>query len=495
MATAQERLVIGWNLIQSGNLAGAREFFRAITQAEPSFAQAWYLLGAVNQLQGNIPESMANYERVIRLDPNHVEALNNLGVALQSRGMVAEAAACLRIALGIKPDYAEAHSNLGNALKDQGNLDAAVACYQRAIQIDPSFFDAHNNLGNGLRAQGHLASSVSCYEQALRLKPEDPQIHLSRALSWLQMGDFKRGWAEYEWRLQCKEYAIPAFEKPLWDGRSLSGRTILLYADHGLGDTLQFIRYAPLVRERGGRVIVACQKKIARLIASCAGVEQIVVEGSPIPEFAVYAPLMSLPMIFGTTLSSVPANVPYLSADANEIIRWRAELGSSGGFKIGVIWQGNPQHRRDRERSFRLAELETLAQTPGVSLLSLQGIHGLEQLKDVERHFTVTSLGERMSDFMDIAAVMHSLDLVIAADTSLAHLAGALGVPVWVAVSFAPDWRWLQNRSDSPWYPSMRLFRQEKWAEWDAVFQRMTDELRVTMSTRETHSRDPVLRP
>ena len=493
MATAQERLVIGWNLIKTGDLKGAREFFRGQTQAEPSFAQAWYLLGAVNQLQGNIDESLANYERVLQLDPNHVEALNNMGVAFQSRGMVAEAASCLRLAIHNKPEHAQAHSNLGNALKDQGNLDDAVACYQRAIQIDPTFFDAHNNLGNGLRAQGRLADSVRCYEQALQLRPGNPQMHLSRALSWLQMGDFDRGWAEYETRLKCKEYAIPAFEQPRWDGGPLEGRTILLYADHGLGDTLQFIRYAPFVKDRGGRVIVACQARIARLMASCAGVEHVVVEASPIPDFDVYAPLMSLPLIFGTTLSSIPARVPYLSVDADQIRRWSALVGSREAFTIGIAWQGNPRHARDRERSFRLAELETVAQTPGIRLLSLQGVHGLEQLKEVESRFAVNSLGEEFSDFMDIAAAMHSLDLVITPDTSLAHLAGALGIRVWVAVSFAADWRWLEERSDSPWYPSMRLFRQKRWGEWGGVFERMKAELSAILGTSEIAPGDPRL--
>lgn len=484
-----EKLAIGWNLIQAGDLPGAREYFRGLTEAEPSFVQAWYLLGSVNQLQGNVAESLANYERALRLDPDHVEALNNLAVALQSLGMVDAAAACLRIALQNKPDHAEAHSNLGNALKDQGNLEGAISCYRRAIAINPSFFDAHNNLGNGLRAQGRVAESVSCYEQALRLKPGNPQIHLSRAMSWLQMGDFERGWAEYEWRLKCKEYAIPAFAQPLWDGAPLEGRTILLYADHGLGDALQFIRYAPLVQERGGRVIAACQKKIAGLLASCPGVEQVVVEGSPLPEFALYVPLMSLPMIFGTTLSSVPARVPYLRADADKISRWSAEVGSFGEFKIGVAWQGNPQYRRDRERSFRLAQLEAVARAPGVQLVSLQGIYGLEQLSEVESRFAVNRLGERLSDFMEIAAAMQSLDLVIAPDTALAHLAGALGVPVWVALSFAPDWRWLEERSDSPWYPSMRLFRQKRWGDWDEVFDKMAAELPNAIGARESRAR------
>ncbi len=490
--TPNEELATGWSLIQAGDLPGARDHFRRLTEDEPSFVQAWYLLGSVNQLLGNITESLASYERVLRLDPNHVAALNNLGVALQSVGMPDESAASLRIAIRNKPDYAEAHSNLGNALKDQGDLEGAVACYRRAIEIDPNYFDAYNNLGNGLRAQGQLAESVRCYEKALELKPGNPQMHLNRALAWLQMGDFERGWPEYEWRLKCNEYAIRAVPpQPRWDGGPLEGRTILLYADHGLGDTLQFIRYAPLVRERGGRVIVQCQQSIAGLVASCAGIDQVVVEGSPLPEFAVYAPLMSLPMIFGTTLSSVPAGAAYLTADAELISRWRARLGQPGAFKIGVAWQGNPRHRRDRERSFRLSKLETVAKIPGVELFSLQGIFGLEQLSEVEDRFVIDNLGERLADFREIAAVMQSLDLVIVPDTALAHLAGAVGVPVWVALAFAPDWRWLDERTDSPWYPSMRLFRQKRWGDWDEVFERMAKELRPLIATRKDRELKP----
>ena len=486
MATNQERLAIAWKMIRAGDLAGARAHLLELTAIDQAFAQAWYLLGSVNQLLGNTTECLANYERALRLEPNHVATLNNVGVALQALGMPREAAASLRIAIRNKPDYAEAHSNLGNSLKDQGDLEAAVACYRRAIEIDPNYFDAYNNLGNGLRAQGNLAESVTCYEKALGLKPDNPEMHLNRALAWLQMGDFERGWREYEWRLRCRDFALPPIAAPRWDGSPLEGQTILLYADHGFGDTIQFIRYAPLVHERGGRVIVACQKPIARVVASCPGVERVIPEGSVLPEFALHAPLMSLPLAFGTTLNSVPASIPYLSADAALAGLWQARLGSTRSFKIGVTWQGNPTYRRDRERSFRLAELERVARIPGVELVSFQRIHGVEQLGEIQSKFAVTSIGEELNDFMDTAAAMKSIDLMITPDTSLGHLAGALGVPIWLALSFAADSRWLQGRSDSPWYPSMRLFQQARWGEWGQVFEQMAAALPGFMAAWET---------
>ncbi len=485
---SSEKLVIGWNLIQAGDLPAARQHFQGLTQAEPSLVQAWYLLGSINQLQGNLAEALENYGQALRLDPNHVQALNNLAVALQSQGMIAEAAACLRIAIRNKPDYADAHSNLGNALKDQGNLDGAVSCYRTAIAINPNFFDAYNNLGNALRAKGLMAESVICYEQALRIRPDNPQMRLSRALVWLQMGDFGRGWPEYEWRLKCKEFAIPSFSQPRWDGAPLEGRTILLYADHGLGDSLQFIRYAALLEKRGGRVIVACQKKIAGLLASCPGVEQVIDLGAPLPDYSCYAPLMSLPLVFETNLNSIPSRVPYLSADPTIVDRWRPEAGPAHAFKVGVVWKGSPQFSHDRQRSFPLAQLALLAKIPEVHLVSLQGLYGLEQLKEVEDQFAVHNLGEKLTDFMDIAAVMQSLDLVIAPDTSLAHLAGAFGVPVWLALSFAPDWRWHLERQDSPWYPSTRLFRQPRWGDWDNVFLNMAEALPKFIESRRSVS-------
>jgi Flp pilus assembly protein TadD len=477
MATIQDALAIAWKLFQAGDLEGALRVYREVVEIEPRAVAAWQMMAAIHQLEGRLDQAITSYEQVLRLDPNHVEALNNLGVALHSQGQIAKALHCLQRALELKPDYADAHSNHGNALQEQGHLDSAVASYGQALQLKPAYFDALNNLGNTLRAQGKLAESVASYERALQVKPDNPQVRMSRALCWLQMGDFERGWPEYEWRLKCKEFSIPAFRQPLWDGSPLEGRPILLYADHGLGDSFQFIRYAPLVKARGGRVIVACQQPLARLMATCPGVDLVVAEGSLLPDFAFYAPLMSLPRILGTSLASIPAEVPYLTADTALVEQWHRELGPVEGYRIGIAWQGNPQYRRDHQRSFRLAQLEPLAWVTGVRLFSLQKSFGTEQIDELNGRFAVSDLGSRLSDFMDTAAVVRNLDLVITLDSSLAHLAGALAVPVWVAIPVAADWRWLTEREDSPWYPTMRLFRQTQWGDWDEVFERMAREI------------------
>ena len=292
------------------------------------------------------------------------------------------------------------------------------------------------------------------------------------------MGRFEQGWPGYEWRWKCKEFgSLPPFHPPLWDGSPLDGRTILVHAEQGLGDTLQFIRYAPLVHQRGGRVILVCQPPLIGLLTRSPGVERLVAQGEALPDYDVHVPLMSLPGLLGTTLESVPADVPYLDAEPQLVEAWRHRLGSYPGFKVGIVWQGNPKFRLDRRRSIPLAQFAPLARVPGVHLFSLQKGPGAEQLAAVTDRFPVTDLGRRLDDFMDTAAVLKNLDLVISVDTAIAHLAGALGIPVWVALPFVPDWRWLMDREDSPWYPTMRLFRQARPGQWEDVFQRIAEAL------------------
>ncbi|MGZ5983257.1 MAG: tetratricopeptide repeat protein, partial [Isosphaeraceae bacterium] len=383
-------------------------------------------------------------------------------------------------------DYAEAHNNLGNALQDQGRFEEAITAYRQALHFRPGYVEALKHLGNAQRALGRLTEAIACYDEGLRHAPDHALLHMSRAMVWLQMGDFARGWPECEWRLRGQDLLIHRLPQPVWDGSELGGRTILLVAEQGLGDTIQFIRYAPLVARRGGRVVVSCARMLGQILATCPGVDQVIIEGDPLPEFACHAPVMSLPAILGTTLQTIPVEVPYLAADPSLVARWRDALDGIDEFKVGVVWQGNPVHTKDRERSFRLAQLEPVARVPGVRLFSLQKYFGLDQIEAVSDRFHVTGLGHRLDDFVDTAAVMRNLDLVISADSSPAHLAGALGVPVWMPLPYISDWRWMTDRDDTPWYPTMRLFRQRRFGDWDELFARLAREL---VAARIFHSR------
>ena len=290
----------------------------------------------------------------------------------------------------------------------------------------------------------------------------------------LTLGDFESGWREYEWRWQCKEFNPPPLHQPRWDGSALEGRTILLFGEQGLGDMLQFVRYAPLVARRGGRVRLYCAAALIDLLAGCEGVTRAIPEGSPIPPFDVQAPLMSLPAIFETTLATVPAEVPYVRVGEERRQYWQQQLAGLSGFKIGIAWQGNPKHKSDRKRSVALQEFAPLANVPGVQLLSLQKHAGTEQLEHAT--FPVMDLCSGLG-LVETAAVIQNLDLVISIDSAIAHLAGALAVPVWVALAASADFRWMLDREDSPWYPTMRLFRQSPTGGWQPVFARMAEAL------------------
>jgi Tfp pilus assembly protein PilF len=470
------------DLIHAGDYPRAEHACRQVVEQNPWVADAWFILGVASQLQGKLADSVDQYRRAISLVPYNAEAWNNLGASLSKLRRPEEAEPCLRQALRLAPAYPEAHNNLGNALQAQGRYEEAKTSYRRALELRPGYVGAHDNLGLVVHAQGRLAEAVECYSEALRLDPDYAQGHMNRALAWLQMGDFERGWVEYEWRWKCPEHGDPHLAQPWWDGSPLEGSTILLRAEQGLGDTIQFIRFAALAERMGGTVIVNCPEPLSRLLATCPAVDVVLPEGVYL-EFACHAPLMSLPRILGTTLQTIPAQVPYLAADRQLLSEWRRELGQGGRFKIGIAWQGNRDHNKDRYRSFRLERFEPLARIPGVRLFSLQKGFGAEQLEELSGRFPITDLGSRFGDFADAAAAIRHLDLVITPDTALAHLAGALGVPIWVALPFASDWRWLLDRDDSPWYPTMRLFRQRRWNDWDDVFARIVRELASLVNT------------
>jgi hypothetical protein len=327
----------------------------------------------------------------------------------------------------------------------------------------------------------------------LKLDPEFLSARWNRTLLSLLQGNFEQAWPEYERRWELPGTPRRDFAEPLWDGSPLAGRTILLYAEQGLGDTVQFIRYVPLVKQCGGKVVVECQPHLLRLLSNMPEIDRLIAHGSPLPAYDVRAPLLSLPGIFRTTLANVPATVPYLVADPALVEWWRQGLAKSDVlplpsvigpcFKVGIAWQGSVTYRYDRQRSIPLAYFSKLAEVPGIQLISLQKGPGTEQLAALGEGQRIVNLSRQLDEksgaFMDTAAVMKNLDLVITSDTVVAHLAGALGVPVWVALALTPDWRWLLERDDSPWYPTMKLFRQTRFGDWAAVFERMAAELRT----------------
>jgi tetratricopeptide (TPR) repeat protein len=446
---------------------------RRAIQLRPDSPRAYNNLGNAHKGLGQLGEAVAAYQEALRFDPDLAEAHSNLGIALSSLDRLDEAIAHHRAALRCNPVYAPAYYNLGLVYTSRSHWEDAVAALQRAAQLQPDHAGVHFYLGWALGEQGKAKEAGLCYERTIQLNPDYADAHWALAHNRLLRGDLERGWTGYEWRWRLKVPVPHSVEEYLWDGSPLTGKTILLHTEQGLGDTLQFIRYAAVVKPQGGTVIVSCQKTMP-LLASCPGVDQLVAAGSE-PPFDVQAPLLSLPRILKTSLATVPAHVPYLFADVRHQGKWQSKLSRYRGFKIGIAWQGNPSFARDVTRSIPLIHFAPLARIEGVRLISLQQGPGTEQLE--ADPFPIIDLGTRLDKksgaFMDTAAVMKNLHLVISCDTAIAHLAGALGVPVWLALPYVPDWRWLLEREDSPWYPSMRLFRQTEAVDWNGVFERM----------------------
>jgi tetratricopeptide (TPR) repeat protein len=478
---------LGLALLALGQAAEATDSFRQAVALSPHYANAYNNLGTALKTQGQAAEAEPCYWRALQIDPNHVDALHNLGQVLADRKDLARATEVFRRALELSPDHADLHNSLGNVLHDQGEDAEAEVHYRRALALDPQHGNAHGNLGNLLLWQGHIAEATECYRRALDINPQNQVPRFNRSILLLMQGDFEAGWKDYELRWVQPKAKPRAFQEPRWDGSPLAGQTILLYAEQGLGDSIQFIRYALLVRQLGGRVVFECQPALFPLLQGIAGVDHLVAAGSPLPPFDVQAPLLSVPGLLGTTLSTIPADVPYLHAQAERVAFWRNELAPVEGFKVGIAWQGNSKHPGDRYRSFPLVHFEKLALVQGVRLISLQKGPAAAELPSAESAFTVLELGERLDAdgaFLDTAAVMVNLDLVVTADTAVAHLAGALGVRVWTVLALVPDWRWLLERADSPWYPTMRLFRQRHFGAWDEVFTRVADDLYLEVCSR-----------
>ncbi|HEV3162627.1 MAG TPA: DUF6165 family protein [Isosphaeraceae bacterium] len=477
---------LGNALYLLGRFPEAATTYRHVIGLRPDDADAHCNLGAALADQGLLVEALACYEEALRVRPDFMNAHYNLGNAFRLLERFAEAALSYAQALRLRSDFAEGHNNLGIALFRQGRLAEAIVSYRQAILHNPRFTKAHTNLGLAMAESGRLSEALACYQEAIRLEPSYPDAHRNRSLVWLLQGDHERAWPEYEWRWRCNDFTPPRFPQPVWNGAPLKGQTVLLYTEQGMGDTLQFVRFARLVQERGGRVLLAAPEPLHPLLAGCEGVDKLIAREVEPSAFDVHCPLMSLPAVLGLGHDVLPSAVPYLRTDPALVNHWRGELEPLRGLKVGIAWQGNPKVLYDRVRSIPLRSFEPLARVEGVQLISLQKGYGSEQLAALEGRFPVFDLAPRLDEatgpFLDTAAVLASLDLVITCDTVLAHVAGALGVRAWVVLPAVPDWRWYLDRTDSPWYPSLRLFRQTHPGSWAEPFEQMAEALRSEVS-------------
>lgn len=456
----------------------------AAFDGEASFHNNLHL---VYRRQGRLADATASCRRALELAPESPELFNNLGVLLKDTGDLEAAVVHFERSIALKPDFADSYYNLGNALTRLRRLDDAERQYRRAIELQPGDCETHNNLGTLVELQGRLDEAMACYDTALQSRDDSPEAHRNRALLKLLLGNYTEGWAEYEWRWRMPGTSRPPCPQPQWTGQRLDGGTILLIMEQGLGDTIQFVRYAPLVKQRSAaRVMLLCSRSWHALLRTAPQIDHLVAPEDNQRPFDCYVPLLSLPMILGTTVESIPRPVPYLAAEPERVEHWRQKFASVGEFKVGIAWQGSPGFTGDYYRSIPLEHFARLADCSGVRLFSLQKGFGSEQLQRLPAGAPIEDLGATLDEgtgaFVDTAAVMKNLDLVITSDTAVAHLAGALGVPVWVALQVRPNWRWFMGRDDSPWYPTMRLFRQSRLGDWTDVFTRIATELQMLSS-------------
>ena len=448
--------------LDRGDSQHALGLLREAIKLAPHVPQCFLMLGLVHERLNRVEDAMKAYGEAICLDPDSVEALDHYKRCIEQI-----------------PGRAEAYNHLGIALADANRPHPAETCFHRAIELAPDYAVAFNNRGLLYKSMGRYAEAIASYSRAIELNPTYANAHWNLALTLLLTGRFLEGWEGFKWRRRANLQAILASQRqapPTWDGAPFRHRRLLIRYEQGLGDNVQFVRYLPMVKRLGGSVIVETLGPLMELLRQIREIDELVeasADGRPSVEFDLFAFAMDLPGIFKTTLSTIPADIPYLYADIPATLRWQTRL-TQAGLKVGIVWAGSAQHSNDRERSCPLAHFSALARVPGVTLFSLQK-GGAAALR--EASLPIQDLSANFHDFAETAAAMACLDLVISVDTACLHLAGALGRPVWALLPAVPDWRWLTDRTDTPWYPTMRLFRQPKPGDWDAVFTRIVLEM------------------
>lgn len=449
------------------------------------YAEAYNNMGLAFQAKGEIEEAIACFERAIGIDPKLFQACFNMGVSLKAKANVDDAILYFQRALLLKPDLSEAYNRLGAIFRKQGQLDKAIYCFRKELEINPKDVRAYNNLGSTFHDKGEVDKAIHCFETSLRLRPDHVETEWNLALAHLLCGNYAEGWCGYECRFRRRAHKPTLAEIrgiPRWDGSSFVGKRLLVEGEQGFGDNLQFVRYMPMVKERGGKVILKIGEPLLTLFRGINGIDEVVTTSTDavsIDDMDLYIPMMSLPCVFKTTFKIIPCHVPYIHADPKEVTSWRDQI-KEGKLKVGVVWAGNPGHKDDRNRSCPLERFEPLTRIPGVALYSLQKDVGEDSKRLHEMN--IINLGPVLKDFSITAGVIANLDLVVSVDTAVAHLAGTMGKSIWLLLPFAPDWRWLLDRDDSPWYPTMRLFRQRRPGDWDGVLARVCKKLKFILN-------------
>lgn len=452
---------------QQSQFTQAADFAARAVRASPNVAEFHANLGEFSRLAKMPQQAIMAFERAIRLKPMEPTFHNGLAMALSDNLQRERAANAYRFAVQLKPDYVEAWNNLAGVLREMGQLDESAEAIATVLKLQPRLPSAHLNLAIVRAAQERFPDAMNCYRQAIDLQPDYAEAHMSLGILHLLLGDFPHGWAEYRWRLNL---AAPPV-RPYWSGEDLREKTILLRAEQGFGDTIQFIRYVPLLARTGAKILLSCQPELSSLLTDLVAV---LPSRQPFPPHDFQCPMLNLPLAFHTDLTNIPASVPYLKARKDLSQAWSHRLGpKTGKLRIGLVWAGRPAHQQDAFRSISLDQLSSILAVPDVEFFSLQIGPAAQQ---AARH-NIHDFTADLHDFRDTAALIDHLDLVVTVDTAVAHLAGAMAKPVWVLLTRVPDWRWMLDRPDSPWYPTMRLFRQPKRGDWTTPINSVAAEL------------------